>query len=286
MGEVYRALDEMLDRDVALKMLKPELPAAGDGRPLPGRRYAGQARSPGHRPHPRLLRHDDRLFIVMEFVRANAAAQLPGPGGCPGWRWCDGCRCSRPRVRAPPRRIHRDMKPANVLMGLDGAVKVTDFGIARVLGPSGRRGPATSSARSSTWRPSRSAAKKWWPRDLYAVGILLYELLTGRVPFRGSAEYEVMMQHLQAPVPSVRPLARTRGVVRRDPAGALPRRCPIGSLRPLLPAGHRRAGAAEPRCASRRPARQRVMDAAVVGATGPLARATIPRRSSRRCPGR
>ena len=285
MGEVYRALDEMLDRDVALKMLKPEL-ARRQGTVD---RFRAEAITLAKLDHPGIARihgcsrHDDRWFIVMEFVRGETLLGRLSRAGRLPWTEAAPIVCQLlDALEYAHRRgvIHRDMKPANVLMGVEGAVKVTDFGIARVLGTERATRTGHIVGTLEYMSPEQVRGEEVDGRaDLYAVGILLYELLTGRVPFRGGAEYEVMMQHLQAPVPSVRPLAPDAPawfdeILQRALAKALPDRFPSAAAFQLAIEGR---AATEPamRIKATRLANAAI-DAAVVGATGALARATDP----------
>jgi serine/threonine-protein kinase len=285
MGEVYRALDEMLDRDVALKMLKPELAR----RPSTVDRFRAEAITLAKLDHPGIARihgisrHDDLWFIVMEFVRGETLlARLARHGRLP---WVEAvpivCQLLDALEYAHRRGVvHRDMKPANVLMGVEGASKITDFGIARVLGTERATRTGHVIGTLEYMSPEQVRGEEVDGRsDLYSVGILLFELLTGRVPFRGNAEYEVMMQHLQTPAPSVLPLAPDvppwfDEILQRALAKALPDRFASAAAFQLAVEGR---AAAEPamRVKATRLANA-AMDAAVVGATGPLARATDP----------
>jgi serine/threonine protein kinase len=283
MGEVYRAHDEMLDRDVALKMLRPELAS----RSSTVDRFRAEAVTLAKLDHPGIARihgcsrHDDRWFIVMEFVPGETLlARLARAGRLP---WLDVvpivCQLLDALEYAHRRGvIHRDLKPANVLMGEEGRVKVTDFGIARVLGTERATRTGHIVGTLEYMSPEQVRGEEVDGRaDLYAVGILLYELLAGRVPFNGTADYEVMMQHLQAPVPSLRRVAPDApawfdGILRRALAKAPADRFASAALFQVAIEAH---AAAEPamRIKATRLAAA-AMEAAVIGAAGPVPRAT------------
>jgi len=294
MGEVYRAIDEMLDRDVALKMLRPELAR----RQSTVDRFRAEAITLAKLDHPGIARihgcsrHDDRWFIVMEFVRGETLLAQLARAGRLSWIEVVPIVCQLlDSLEYAHRRgvIHRDMKPANVLIGDEGRVKVTDFGIARVLGTERATRTGHIVGTLEYMSPEQVRGEEVDGRaDLYAVGIVLYELLTGQVPFKGRAEFEVLTQHLHAPIPSVRALAPDvpawfDEILRRALAKALDDRFPSASAFQLALEGY---AATEPamRTKATRLANA-VMDAAVIGATGPLARATDPQAVAPTLPG-
>lgn len=213
MGEVYRATDEMLDRDVALKMLRPELAH----RPDLVERFRAEAVTLARLDHANIARlhgmtrHEAHLFMVMEFVPGQTLyTRVEDTGGLP-WRdamtimaqTLDGLDYAHTRGV-----IHRDIKPANLILQPDGRVKITDFGIARVLGTSRSTRAGSIVGTLEYMAPEQIRGEEVSAgTDLYAVGILLYELLIGRVPFSATTEYELMRLQLEGHVPSVQLLA-------------------------------------------------------------------------------
>jgi eukaryotic-like serine/threonine-protein kinase len=208
MGEVYRGVDEMLDREVALKMLKPEL-AHRQGTL---ERFRAEAITLAKLDHPGIARihgisrHDDLWFIVMEFVGGETLHARLRRHGRLAWSEAVPILCQLlDALEYAHRRgvVHRDLKPANVLVDQDNRVKVTDFGIARVLGTERATRTGHVVGTLEYMAPEQVRGEDVDGRsDLYAVGVLLFELITGKVPFSGTSEYEVMMQHLQAPIPA------------------------------------------------------------------------------------
>jgi serine/threonine-protein kinase len=208
MGSVWRATDEFLDRDVALKVVRPELLA----RPGLGDRFRAEAIVLAKLQHPAIgglygvERRGDEFVMVMEFVDGRPLDQLLQARG--PFPWPDASRLVRNVLDALEHAhergvIHRDIKPANVMLTRQGRVKVMDFGIARLVG--GQRLTSTGAAvgTPSYMAPEQLLGQEIDGRsDVYAVGTLLFELLTAHVPFEAPGDYLRMIAQLQQDPPA------------------------------------------------------------------------------------
>ncbi|PLW73363.1 serine/threonine protein kinase, partial [Streptomyces sp. DJ] len=220
MGQVWTAYDRRLDRRVAVKLLRPDRVAgtaeAGDLQ----RRFERECRVTAQVDHPGLVTvYDagsdaDELYLVMRYVEgADLADHLAENEPYP-WTWAVAVAaqlCSvLSAVHAVP-IVHRDLKPRNVMVGQDGAVTVLDLGVAAVLNTDTTRLTRSGSFPGTPvyMAPEQAMGGAVGPRtDLYALGIVLHELLSGNVPFHGSTALGVLHRHLhEAPVPlrQVRP---------------------------------------------------------------------------------
>ncbi len=189
MGRVLRAHDDRLRRDVAVKILRPEGAAHPDFRA----RFAREARTLARLEHPGIVAVYDfgttpsgESYLVMQLVPGGSLAErLPLPTAeavAIARQVCDALTYAHGRGI-----VHRDIKPENVLIGDDGRVKLSDFGVARLLNPSAEDGPLTRPSQvlgtPGYMAPEARAGAPPDPRmDVYAVGALLAHLLTGRHP--------------------------------------------------------------------------------------------------------
>ena len=210
MSSVYRAHDRMLERDVALKVLHEQFAADTDY----VERFRREARSVAQLSHPNIVtvidRGDqgDRQFIVFEYIAGeNLKSLIEREGPLPQDQ---AVRLTLQIARAlgfahEHGLVHRDVKPQNVLLNGDGRAKVTDFGIARSLDVKGGLTQTGTVLGTSDYiapeqaRGSRVDAQS----DIYSLGAVLYELLTGEVPFPGDNFVAVALRHINEPPPSV-----------------------------------------------------------------------------------
>ncbi|HVQ38498.1 MAG TPA: protein kinase [Pyrinomonadaceae bacterium] len=213
MGAVFKGIDVMLDREVAIKMLRPELARQAQL----AERFRSEAVTLARLNHPNIatlysfLRQNDDYFMVMEYVRGETLEQLmtrQGPMNCEtavtlfchvleGMEHAHGMNI-----------IHRDIKPANMMLTERGSIKVMDFGIARVLGTD-RMTRAGHLVGTIEYMPPEQVrgAETDARSDIYSLGILLYEMITGRVPFTSPSEYDLMRAQVEDAPPPPREFA-------------------------------------------------------------------------------
>ncbi|POX56743.1 serine/threonine protein kinase [Streptomyces sp. Ru71] len=206
MGEVWRGHDEMLGRPVAVKLLLEQ--ASSDA--TAAARFRLEAQTAGALSHPHVVgvldfgQHEERLFLVMELVEGSSLARL---GRQPADRVARIAAQAAAGLAAAHQQgiVHRDIKPANLLLDADGTLKIGDFGIARFLDDPGAALTATGQIVGTGLylAPERALGRPAGPpSDVYALGCVLYQLLTGRPPFNADTALGVLHLHLDAaPVP-------------------------------------------------------------------------------------
>lgn len=216
MGQVWRANDLILGRDVAVKLILDNLAAHRDGDAVV-ERFRREVRVTAQLHHPGIPQvYDaflngtaDRMFMVMELVQGVSLKQvIDTSGSVPTvWAVCLALHiCAALHHAHDVHVIHRDIKPANIMIAVDGTVKVLDFGIAMALGldaPSRLTKPQQIIGSPHYMAPEQFDAGHITPQtDLYALGVVLYELLTGERPFDGGNVVNLMCAHvLQQPAP-------------------------------------------------------------------------------------
>ncbi|MFD3695598.1 protein kinase [Streptomyces sp. NPDC058646] len=219
MGQVWTAYDRRLDRRVAVKLLRPDK-VAGPGTVAEElrRRFVRECRVTAQVDHPGLVTvHDagsdgDELYLVMGYVEgADLADHLAEHDPYP-WPWAVAIAAQLcavlSAVHAVP-IVHRDLKPRNVMVRPDGTVLVLDLGVASVMDTDTTRLTSTGSPIGSPayMAPEQAMGGAVGPyTDLYALGVLLHELLSGNVPFAGSTALGVLHRHLYEPPLPVRRL--------------------------------------------------------------------------------
>jgi eukaryotic-like serine/threonine-protein kinase len=211
MAEVYLARDQLLDRPVAVKVLFPALATEAGF----VERFRREAQSAANLNHPNIVSVFDwgeangTYFIVMEYVEGHTLADtMRAEGRLHPDRAAEIVSDIASALGFAHRNgvVHRDVKPGNVLITTDGAVKVADFGIARALSDTSdqnltKTGSVMGTATYFSPEQARGAAVD--PRsDLYSLGCVLYELTTGRPPFQGESAMAIAYKHVQEnPIP-------------------------------------------------------------------------------------
>ena len=210
MANVYLANDTILDRKVAIKVLRGDL--SNDEKFI--RRFKREALSVSNLSHPNIVEvydvgeEDGNYYIVMEYIDGKALKQLLQKRGALTLTEVIDIMCQLTDGLAHAHEayiIHRDIKPQNIMIEDNGLVKITDFGIAMALN-STQLTQTNSVMGSVHYLPPEQANGKGSTvkSDIYSLGILMYELLTGSVPFKGDTAVEIALKHMKEKIPSIR----------------------------------------------------------------------------------
>jgi eukaryotic-like serine/threonine-protein kinase len=209
MAQVFRGQDTTLDRQVAIKILAPQF--ARD--PSFVERFRREAQAAARLNHPNIVNvydtgvDGDTNYIVMEYVEGRTLAEYLARGGTLASRKAAEIAEKVAEALAAAHAqgvIHRDIKPANIMVTRDGRVKVMDFGIARlVAGPDTVEQTAAVLGTAAYLSPEQAQGQTVDARsDLYSLGIVLYEMVTGKPPFTGDSAMAVAYKHVQeTPLP-------------------------------------------------------------------------------------
>ncbi len=210
MANVYLAHDNILDRDVAVKVLRGDL--ANDEKFV--RRFQREALSASSLSHPNIVQmydvgeDDGQYYIVMEYVDGKTLKQVLKQRGHLSitevidimLQVTDGMAHAHDAYI-----IHRDIKPQNIMILSNGMIKITDFGVATALNSTQLTQTNSVMGTVHYLPPEQANGKGSTIRsDIYSMGIMMYELLTGLVPYKGDSAVEIALKHLKEPLPSIR----------------------------------------------------------------------------------
>ncbi len=208
MAVIYRAKDLVLDRDIALKILKLEL----SRQPNLRERFSTEAKATAGLAHPNIITtfdfgfYGERLYIAMELIDGFLLKDIITDDNVSLHQRCDYIvqACAGLSYAHSQRIVHCDIKPQNMLISRDGILKLTDFGISRALDVISRQeqsneiwgSPQYIAPELTQGLPPSPAA------DVYSMGVVMYEVLTGELPFNGEDVLSLVEKHLQdAPTP-------------------------------------------------------------------------------------
>jgi serine/threonine protein kinase len=205
MGTVYRAIDLTLSREVALKVINPDL----SQNPVLMKRFRNEALAMARLSHPNIVviynfSSDANLhYIVMEYVQGKNLSQIIQREGALPWNRAFTLFSQILTAMDYAHKqgiIHRDIKPSNFIVQSNGMVKVTDFGIAKLFGGEELTRAGSTLGTSCYMSPEQILVQPIGVfSDIYSLGITLYEMVTGRVPFSGNSDFEIQRGHLELP---------------------------------------------------------------------------------------
>ncbi|MEU4712088.1 serine/threonine-protein kinase [Micromonospora purpureochromogenes] len=215
MGQVWAGFDERLDRPVAVKFLR-QMEVPEDERETAVKRFRREARATARLDHPGvpvvhdLGEHGDDLYIVMQLVRGYVLADLiaeqeqlaVGEAASIAAQVCSVLAAAHSASL-----VHRDLKPQNLMITPAGVVKILDFGVAALLGPTEQsRLTATGHTLGTPAyiAPEQASGGAVGPgADLYALGCILFEMLTGTPPYEAKNAPDMLRRHMQSPIPVI-----------------------------------------------------------------------------------
>ena len=210
MATVYVAKDKVLNRDVAVKVLKDEFTTDEEF----VKRFNSEALAAASLTHPNIVsiydvgNEDGVYYIVMELIRGKTLKQIITEEGALPWKWSVNIAmqiASALEMAHKNNIVHRDIKPHNIIITEDGVAKVTDFGIAKAVSNSTITAFGTTIGSVHYFSPEQAKGGYTDAKsDIYSLGVVMYEMLTGKVPFDADTSVSVALKHMQEkPVPPI-----------------------------------------------------------------------------------
>lgn len=209
MATVYLAVQESLDRQVALKVMAPALAADRTF----GERFLREGRTVAQMSHPNILSVFDigavehSYYLAMEYIPGGDLKELMKSRPLPESRAIEILRQVAAALDYAHQKgfVHRDVKPENVLLREDGSVVLTDFGIAKAIGSSTKMtGTGTTIGTAHYMSPEQARGQKVDGRsDIYSLGVVFYEMLTGQVPYQAEDSFAIALKHINDPTPQL-----------------------------------------------------------------------------------
>ena len=203
MATVYKAKCHVLNRYVAVKILRDEFTTDEEFI----KRFNTEAQAVASLTHPNIVSvydvgHEGNLYyIVMELIKGRTLKEIIVSEGAPAWKWCVNVAIQIASALETAHKnniIHRDIKPHNIIITEDGIAKVTDFGIAKAVSNSTITAFGTTIGSVHYFSPEHARGGYTDAKsDIYSLGVVMYEMLTGRVPFDADTPVSIALKHMQ-----------------------------------------------------------------------------------------
>ena len=203
MATVYKAKCHVLNRYVAVKVLRDEFTTDGEF----VKRFNTEAQSAASLTHPNIVSvydvgsEGDIHYIVMELIKGKTLKEIINEDGALSWKWSVNVAIQIASALETAHKnniIHRDIKPHNIIITEDGIAKVTDFGIAKAVSNSTITAFGTTIGSVHYFSPEHARGGYTDAKsDLYSLGVVLYEMVTGQVPFNADTPVSVALKHMQ-----------------------------------------------------------------------------------------
>lgn len=217
MAEVYKAVDLKLERDVAIKFLRTN----AEDYEISRQRFEQEAKALAKLRHPNIVsvlgygEYEDQPYLVMEYVNGKTLKELLGKP----MPWQKAVSLIIPVARAlhhahSKKIVHRDVKPSNIILNEEGEPMLTDFGVAKILGEKSVKDLTGTNVGIGTphyMAPEQGRGQEVGPKtDIYSLGVVFYEMVTGRKPYEADTPFAVLLKHIEDPVPN--PSKAVRGL--------------------------------------------------------------------------